>query len=427
MCFWPFRRFALMVIAPMSTGCGATDAPAHVVRNHAAADSAYLAGAWSPAADRYATLTARDPGDGRSWYRLGVALFRSKREGEVRRPFEEAIALGYAREQAHLLLAAAHARSREADRALSVLEQLATAGFSRPADITSHPDVAALREEPRYPRLVDVVRPQGLPGATRPVWSPDGKRIAYTVANLSGTSSVYVMNADGSEPHVVVRDGAWNGMASWPPDGRHLVYSRGTHGTRKLHIIDVDGTNDRSLTSGGGNHHFPSWSPDGRWIIHNSDETRRRQIYRITADGSSNRALTTAEGHSDYASWSASGDQIVFESDRTGAWAVYLMAPDGSDQRRIATGSAPVLSPDGSRIAYHDAVDGNFDVFVMASDGTRVTTVGATPSWDRLPSWSPDGTSIAFNSARSGREEIHVMRRDGSALRQLTHSAPGTP
>lgn len=424
---WHRQRIIPLVLVPLIAKCGVTGDPAAATRERVAADSAYAAGMWSLAAEQYAAIVASHPREGQSWYRLGIALFRDRREREARRPLEEAVALGYAHDHALITLAAAHARSGDSALALRALEQLAATGFSRLGDIASNPDFTPLCGEARYERAVERVRRQGLPAATRPVWSPDGGRIASTVANLSGTSSVYVMSADGGDANMVVRDSIWNGMASWSPDGRKLVYSRGAHGNRKLHIVNVDGTADRQLTYGPGNHHYPSWSPDGRWIVYNSDQTGRRQIYRIAADGSSNDALTSAEGHSDYASWSATGDRIIFESDRTGTWSVYLMAPDGSAQRRIGRGSAPTLSPDGSRIAYHDATDGNFDVFVMASDGSAISSVAATPSWDRLPSWSPDGRSIAFNSARSGREEIYVMRGDGAEVRQLTRSAGQTP
>mgnify|MGYP000863034904 FL=1 len=58
----------------------------------------------------------------------------------------------------------------------------------------------------------------------------------------------------------------------------------------------------------------------------------------------------------------------------------------------------------------------------MNADGTGQARLTSEPANDLQPAWSPDGTRIAFTSARDGNEEIWTMGADGSAAVQLTDS-----
>ena len=86
-----------------------------------------------------------------------------------------------------------------------------------------------------------------------PAWSPNGKHIAWN-SNGEGDDpkgGLWVMNADGSNPHLLVRDG-W--FPAWSPDGTKIVYfgrlSPEAYDvpTRSLWIANADGSNARPLT-----------------------------------------------------------------------------------------------------------------------------------------------------------------------------------
>ena len=70
----------------------------------------------------------------------------------------------------------------------------------------------------------------------------------------------------------------------------------------------------------------------------------------------------------------------------------------------------------GRRIAY----DSGIEIYVMNADGSGQTNLTNNSALDGGPSWSPDGSRIAFVSARDGNPEIYVMNADGSGLTRLT-------
>ena len=97
--------------------------------------------------------------------------------------------------------------------------------------------------------------------------------------------------------------------------------------------------------------------------------------------------------------------QVVTSSDGE-AWVV-------GDIRRLTDVSGddwgPSWSPDGRHIAFVSNREGNYEIYVMGSDGSNPRRLTDHPAEDRSPSWSPDGRHIAFDSNRDGDWEIYVM------------------
>ena len=78
------------------------------------------------------------------------------------------------------------------------------------------------------------------------------------------------------------------------------------------------------------------------------------------------------------------------------------------------------LGASGGKIAFISNRDGEFDIFVMAADGSNPTRLTRDPGRDGAPSWSPDGRQIAFETDRTGDFEVFAMGVDGSGLVNLT-------
>ena len=294
-------------------------------------------------------------------------------------------------------------------------------------------------------RLRNLTHDWGLEG--EPVWSPDGRTIAFERPGFDG---IWVMNADGSERRSLTQGRGGGGAPSWSPDGRRIAFSRNRGGTPDVYVMNADGSGPRRLVRDG---LLPAWSPDGRTIafvrVHFVKCRRVPSqapcigsvaIHVVNADGSNLRQLTPDSAVFGFGSWSPDGRRIAFVSKRDGNPEIYVMNADGSEQRRLTRSAlrdrAPVWSPDGQTIAFVRSKFNTFEhIYVMNADGSgqrRLIRNGVAPRW------SPDGRMIAFARAvaappRPGstsarrpikpwQRDVWVANADGSGERNLSQS-----
>src|SRR5438876_8938960 len=245
-------------------------------------------------------------------------------------------------------------------------------------------------------------------GSVDPIWSPDGKRIAY--ANFhSGRSEIFAINVVGTGETQLTTEGGFPG--AWSPDGTRIAFANSSDGDDEIFILNLDGSGVTRLTDNTFRDSPTAWSPNGAQILFLSDrEDGDEEIYVMNADGSGVTRLTHSPGRDegDRAGWSPDGTRIVFSSDRDGGQLhVFVMNADGSGVTQLTSGDFvdddPVWSPDGQRIAFHSTRDGgDEDIFVMNADGSGVTQLtfndgvfDAVPVWTQLVSLSNDAFANA--------------------------------
>jgi Tol biopolymer transport system component len=274
------------------------------------------------------------------------------------------------------------------------------------------------------------------PEVVFPVWSPDGRKVAFTSFDRPrwrGNVDLYVMNADGSGLRRLTRDPASDVAPVWSPDGRKIAFIRSSAPAEgrgppesDVYLINVDGTGERNLT-GDGVSGWQTWSPDGRRIAFGSSGG----IDVMSADGTGRQRLLRNRGN--FPSWSPEGRKIFFLRAGGGGRGgpaviyVYVMNADGSAPRRLirmaqVNYSLPSWSPDGRTILFVRERDGNFEIYVMNADGSGQQNLTRHPGFDSAPAWSPDGRKIAFTTKRDGNFEVYVMNADGSGQRNLTRN-----
>ena len=229
-------------------------------------------------------------------------------------------------------------------------------------------------------------------------WSPDGKRVAFTIDELGGRSAylgLHILDVrTGHDLHIpslplahplapiqpesvinrlakqlFARLGCIPADVAWSPGGRRLAY-----GCRndfqpwvpaRIYTIGSDGTGRRLLHTGTRTAFNPSWSPDGTRIAF---ATWRLPAERVQWD----TAIPAKRMHS----------------------SLYTIRLDGSGRRLLARNAAtPDWSPDGTAIAY-DSRDG---IKLVSPSGEDLTPRqgGIGPG---VPSWSPDASQLAVTT-----------------------------
>jgi Tol biopolymer transport system component len=93
-----------------------------------------------------------------------------------------------------------------------------------------------------------------------PVFSPDGRRIAFG-SNRTNDNEIWIMDADGSrQQRLAGLPRADDGEPSWSVDGRRIAFTSRTAGAARVYVVGADGKGLRRLTAGD----EPDWRPRRR-------------------------------------------------------------------------------------------------------------------------------------------------------------------
>ena len=201
-----------------------------------------------------------------------------------------------------------------------------------------------------------------------PVWTADGKHIAYR-ATRHGTRRLFWKATDGTseeEPLTSVANHTQT-PTSWSPDGRTVAFSESGDKTGSdIWLLTRDGTPARPFLSTASVEWNPRFSPDGRWLAYQSSESGRSEIYVRPFPGPGARHPISNGGGSEPV-WSANGRELFYLTGDAMMAVDITARPDfgaGSPRRlfqgqykRSATGtSAYAVSGDGRRFLRIQAV-----------------------------------------------------------------------
>ena len=225
--------------------------------------------------------------------------------------------------------------------------------------------------------------PPGLPWL--PAWSRDGSRLAVAIfPSGKGDRAIWVMNEDGSDAH---RIGSADNVSvpSWSPDGSTIAYSATNEGRTEIHLVAPDGTGDRVIHQENAEGTYAifsaKFSPDGREILFDRGTESGFDIFVMDVDGTDVRRLTNTGTDYD-PHWSPDGSQIAFTREDGARSNIYVMNADGTNVRQLTddgdgvTNLYPEWAPDGTAIAYVGGVTGGPGVLkVMNPDGSDVKTL----------------------------------------------------
>lgn len=308
-------------------------------------------------------------------------------------------------------------------------------------------------------------------------FSPDGRRIAYTIVYRDRPGrpygQIWVMDVATRQSTRLGGVRESTGGALWSPDGQWIAYFGSENGHRELKIAHPDGSGAEGLASiEGTNAPLPhqgnpmTWSPDGKRIafisatpgpetaaatgdpmvftrylwrptasegINPWNDNRRLHIFVVDVATKQTRQLTTGDHYEHSIDWSPDGSEILFlsnhsaNSDEFFHYDVFALNVAGDSIHRLTATEAcdyvPAWSPDGKTIAYLGTKRGLTDrettmedthVWVMNADGTGAREIGATLD-DRQgnPQWAADGSALYFTAQERGSNHLYRLPISG--------------
>ena len=257
------------------------------------------------------------------------------------------------------------------------------------------------RSEVRVVRLDgqgDVRFTEGIPARARsPVWSPDGKLLAFLMVPGGDDASQEAWitpvsetgKAAATSTKISLPNTTYDSLAGWTTDNKiGLLFPSPTHAA--IYTVPTSGGKATQVTPGEGFH--PRWSPDGERIY-----------FR--------------HGFGDIAFVPASGGKVS------------LLSQGGDKVVEALPGGGNHISPDSKRIVFSGYKEGlaGVHLWTMPVTGGEPVRLAMKPGSDsRCPQWSPDGRWIAFLSEKALSDKkldlnIYLVSSGGGEPRQLTH------
>ncbi len=257
-------------------------------------------------------------------------------------------------------------------------------------------------------------------------WGPDGKRLIFQATRKPAEcDQMYIMNADGSDQHMVSNGKGRTTCGFFLPDNKHIIYAS-THGA-----------SDACPTP-------PDRSKGYAWGVFPGYD-----IYLATDDGKILKNLTDSPGYDAEATVNYRTKRIVYTSLASGDLDLWTMELDGSNKKQVTSavgydGGAD-FSPDGKKIAwrgnhpstpetmsrYKELLSNNLvtpmkmELMIADSDGKNMKQITDFGCASFAPAFTNDGKQIVFASNKlncDGRKfELFIINVDGTGLEQITN------
>jgi Tol biopolymer transport system component len=257
-----------------------------------------------------------------------------------------------------------------------------------------------------------------------PSISPDRRVVAFSslglwVAAVDGSSELEV--SDSSHAAYIAGPDA---CPVWSPDGKHLAWGHRTDVyTWELLVADLDPVRVQRLDSTDRISNV-QWSADGSTIYYARSVTNPQpgdydRLWSATLGGS-----PSAFGNPDWSILAVAPDGRLAIQCGT---KICVSDANGTNAVAIADGGYPLWSPDGTRIAYvvyNPLNASDTEIRLIRPDGADQRTLTAREDFPSWLSWSPDGAALSFEVPS---RNVGVVSLADGKVRQLSSEFGGIP
>jgi Tol biopolymer transport system component len=285
-------------------------------------------------------------------------------------------------------------------------------------------------------RTTSVVSPARWRSVSGTMWLPDGSGLilcARDRASLPNTpTQLWHVAYPGGEPYKITNDlNYYSGPVTITADSRTLLLSQSTLAVQLWVAPGGDSARARQITSAGlsGAGGF-SWTPDGR-LVYESEASGNIEVWVANADGTGARQLTFEPNADGYPAVSPDGRFIVFMTNRSVGWSLWRMNADGSEARELVRNidqhAQPEVAPDSRWVFYASEDSAGKDGLwkVSAEGGAPVKVLEKTVG---SPSISPDGRQLAAfyrDPEPNSPLKILIMPAEGGEPLRTLDTPPG--
>ena len=249
---------------------------------------------------------------------------------------------------------------------------------------------------------------------------------------------IFVMDWDGANQQQVSKHRTISQSPSWSPNGQYLTYTSFLFHKRlksrnaDLFLYDFNSKKRWLLSYQKGINSGGTFSPDSQEVYLRISKSGSSDIYKTDLQGKKITQLTDGPRGAMNVEpvVSPDGSKIAFSSDRSGKPMIYTMNRAGKGVKRLTFAgvynSSPAWSPDGKLLAFAGFDKGHFDIFTIDENGKNIKRLTSAKKRDgraannEYPSFSPDGRFILFSSDRTGRYQLYIVSIDGKYEHRLT-------